>query len=94
MTRAADLDATLPASWRTNNRIAAGDRVPPSKAYVRRNLPLDVLHVLTYFIAHEGHHRGQIVLLARQLGHRLPADISSGLWQWTKRAPEARGARR
>jgi uncharacterized damage-inducible protein DinB len=74
--------------------MAAGGHVPPSKAYVWRNLPLDVHHVLTYFVAHEGHHRGQIVLLARQLGHRLPADVSGGLWQWNTRMLEARGARR
>ena len=74
--------------------IAAGGHVPPTKAYVWRNLPLDVPHVLTYFVAHEGHHRGQIVMLARQLGHRLPDDISAGLWQWTKRAGEGRGTRR
>jgi uncharacterized damage-inducible protein DinB len=73
--------------------IAAGGHVPQSKGYVWRNLPLDVPHVLTYFVAHEGHHRGQIVMLARQLGHRLPANISAGLWQWTKRVQEARGAR-
>ena len=73
--------------------IAAGGRVPPSKAYVWRNLPLDVHHVLTYFVAHEGHHRGQIVMLARQLGHRLPGDITAGIWQWNKRMQEATGAR-
>ena len=70
--------------------IAAGGQVPPSKAYVWRNLPLDVPHVLTYFVAHEGHHRGQIIMLARQLGHRLPADISAGVWHFTHRAKEAR----
>ena len=73
--------------------IAAGGQVPPSKAYVWRNLPLDVPHVLTYFVAHEGHHRGQIVMLARQLGHRLPGSITAGLWQWTKRVQEVGGAR-
>jgi uncharacterized damage-inducible protein DinB len=73
--------------------IAAGGRVPPSKGYVWRNLPLDVAHVLAYFVAHEGHHRGQIVMLARQLGHRLPSEVSAGLWQWTKRGPEARRMR-
>jgi uncharacterized damage-inducible protein DinB len=71
----------------------AGGHVPPSKAYVWRNLPLDVPHVLAYFVAHEGHHRGQIVLLARQLGHRLPSEIASGLWQWNRRAHEARPTR-
>ena len=73
--------------------VAAGGCVPPSKGYVWRNLPLDVAHVLTYFVAHEGHHRGQIVMLARQLGHRLPDNISAGLWQWTTRVRETRDGR-
>ena len=65
-----------------------GGEVPASPAYVWRNLPLDVGHLLTYFVAHEGHHRGQIVLVARQIGCRLPAAVTAGLWQWTKRAVE------
>ncbi|MGI8835094.1 MAG: DinB family protein [Pyrinomonadaceae bacterium] len=64
--------------------------IPASSSYTWRNLPLDVGHVLTYFVAHEGHHRGQIVMLSRQLGHRLPIEITGGLWQWSKRAREAR----
>ncbi len=63
--------------------------IPVSSSYVWRNLPLDVGHVLTYFVAHEGHHRGQIVMLARQLGHRLPVEVTGGLWHWVKRAKEA-----
>ncbi len=59
-----------------------GGHVPPTRAYVWRNLALDVEHVLTYFVAHEGHHRGQIVMAARQLGHRLPQSVTAGLWQW------------
>jgi uncharacterized damage-inducible protein DinB len=66
-----------------------GGTIPASSAYVWRNLPLDVGHVLGYFIAHEGHHRGQIVMLARQLGHRLPAEVPKGLWHWVKRSREA-----
>jgi len=67
-----------------------GGTIPASSSYTWRNLPLDVGHVLTYFVAHEGHHRGQIVMLARQLGVRLPAEITGGLWQWSQRAKEAR----
>lgn len=66
-----------------------GGTIPTSSAYSWRNLPLDVAHVLTYFVAHEGHHRGQIVMIARQLGHRLPVEVTGGLWQWSKRAKEA-----
>jgi len=62
--------------------FAAGGQVPPSKGYVWRNLSLDVAHVLTYFVAHEAHHRGQITMLARQMGQRLPTATSAGLWQW------------
>jgi uncharacterized damage-inducible protein DinB len=65
-----------------------GGTIPASSAYVWRNLPLDVGHVLGYFIAHEAHHRGQIVMLARQLGHRLPAEVTNGLWNWSKHSRE------
>jgi uncharacterized damage-inducible protein DinB len=68
-----------------------GGTIPATSSYVWRNLPLDVGHVLGYFIAHEGHHRGQIVMLARQLGHRLPTEVTGGLWQWSKRAREVIG---
>jgi uncharacterized damage-inducible protein DinB len=60
--------------------------VPPSRRYVWRNLPLDVGHVLAYFVAHEAHHRGQVVMAARQLGLRLPRGVTDGLWQWARLA--------
>jgi uncharacterized damage-inducible protein DinB len=65
--------------------LDAGGQVPPSKGYVWRNLPLDVGHVLSYFVAHEAHHRGQLLMLARQLGHRVPRKAGDGLWQWMTR---------
>jgi uncharacterized damage-inducible protein DinB len=71
-----------------------GGTIPTASTYIWRNLPLDVGHVLGYFVAHEAHHRGQIVLVARALDHRLPAAVTDGLWQWTKRAAEAKAERR
>lgn len=71
----------------------AGGRIPPTSTYTWRNLPLDVGHVLAYFVAHEAHHRGQIVLVVRALGQRLPLAVTGGLWQWAKRAAEAKPRR-
>lgn len=53
-----------------------------------QNFPTDLVHFLSYFVAHEAHHRGQLCMLTRQLGHRLPKGVSAGLWQWKKRAQE------
>ncbi len=74
--------------------LERGGTIPATPAYRWRNLPLDVGHVLAYFVAHEGHHRGQIVMVARQLGHRLPAEVAGGLWQWTRRVKDADRERR
>src|SRR5262245_33451768 len=65
--------------------VTRGGVVPPA---AWQNFPTDVVHFLSYFVAHEAHHRGQLCMLARQLGHRLPADVSAGLWQWKKRSRE------
>jgi uncharacterized damage-inducible protein DinB len=70
--------------------LARGGSVPPSTRYVWRNLPLDVGHVLAYFVAHEAHHRGQIVMLARVLGTPFTREESGELWRWNR---PVRGAR-
>jgi uncharacterized damage-inducible protein DinB len=45
----------------------------------------DVAGFLGYLIAHDAHHRGQIAMLARQLGHPLPQKITFGMWEWGSR---------
>jgi uncharacterized damage-inducible protein DinB len=70
--------------------LAGGGTLPAVIPY--RNIPQDAAHFFAYLVAHEGHHRGQIAMLARQLGHRLPSEVTGGLWQWSKRAKEASGS--
>jgi uncharacterized damage-inducible protein DinB len=66
--------------------VANGGRVPSS---FWQNFPTDLAHFLAYFAAHEGHHRGQLIMATRQLGYRLPPTIVGGVWQWKKFAREA-----
>ena len=40
--------------------------------------------MLCYMLAHEAHHRGQVLMLAHQLGHPLPKPVMYGIWNWEK----------
>jgi uncharacterized damage-inducible protein DinB len=44
---------------------------------------------LAYLLTHDAHHRGQVTMLARQVGHGLPAATGFGMWEWNSRAKEA-----
>jgi len=40
--------------------------------------------MLCYMLSHEAHHRGQVCMLAHQLGFPLPKEVAPGLWNWEK----------
>jgi uncharacterized damage-inducible protein DinB len=40
--------------------------------------------MLSYMLAHEAHHRGQVSTLAHQLGHPLSGAVTSNMWNWEK----------
>jgi uncharacterized damage-inducible protein DinB len=44
--------------------------------------------MLCYMISHEAHHRGQVCMLAHQLGFALPQDVGAGIWDWGKLGKE------
>jgi uncharacterized damage-inducible protein DinB len=50
--------------------------------------PHDAAAYLAYYMSHDAHHRGQIVQLARMLGHPVSRDTMIGMWQWSARARE------
>lgn len=43
-----------------------------------------VLPLLGYFISHESHHRGNILLTLKQTGEKIPDTMKWGLWGWGK----------
>lgn len=64
-----------------NLGMAHGGRLPGA---AWPGFPRDLDHFLSYFAAHEGHHRGQLCMAARQLGHRLPRKVADGVWDWAR----------
>jgi uncharacterized damage-inducible protein DinB len=40
--------------------------------------------MFAYMFSHEAHHRGQILMIAHQLGYRLPDEAAYGIWFWDK----------
>ena len=40
--------------------------------------------MVSYMIAHDAHHRGQVCLLAHQLGFPLPSQGTRAMWAWEK----------
>jgi uncharacterized damage-inducible protein DinB len=42
------------------------------------------VEMLCYMLAHEAHHRGQVLMLTHQVGFPLPYEVSDGIWNWEK----------
>jgi len=49
------------------------------KGFKKGAIPL-----LGYFISHESHHRGNILLTLKQSGEKIPDALKWGLWEWGK----------
>lgn len=45
----------------------------------------DAAGFVAYLIAHDAHHRGQITMLARQVGHPISQKAMFGMWEWGSR---------
>jgi len=42
------------------------------------------LAMFAYMISHDNHHRGQVCMLAHQMGFPLPGKANYGIWTWEK----------
>jgi uncharacterized damage-inducible protein DinB len=47
-----------------------------------KNFKPGVVAFLGYVIAHESHHRGQIILSLKQSGHSVSKKVGYGIWEW------------
>lgn len=45
--------------------------------------------MFAYMFSHEAHHRGQVLMLAHQLGYRLPGNVWGLTWRWNRLWKEA-----
>ena len=57
-------------SWENGGKV---------KAFKKGLIPM-----IAYFISHESHHRGNIMLTLKQSGEKIPDSVKWGLWEWGK----------
>ncbi len=87
----------LVEAWYINHRVTLKKALDQSAEGIQRLIRLcceaggtvggfkrDVVALLGYLIAHESHHRGSILLTAKQCGHALSEDLRWGLWSWDR----------
>ncbi len=55
-----------------------------ARAPKRRGMKKGVFTTLGYFIAHESHHRGSILLTLKECGHKLPQNDQYAIWDWDR----------
>ena len=53
----------------------------PGRKGFRKGVPT----TLAYFVAHESHHRGSIILTLKQSGPPVPKAIRDTIWDWDRR---------
>ena len=54
-----------------------------------KGMPRRAVDMLAYLMQHDAHHRGQICMLARDLGHSFSGDDKMRIWGW-KAIPPSR----
>ncbi len=50
----------------------------------RRGLKKGIFATLAYFVAHESHHRGNILLTLKECGHNLDQATRYAIWGWDR----------
>jgi uncharacterized damage-inducible protein DinB len=51
----------------------------------RRGFKKGIATTLAYFVSHESHHRGNILLTLKMSGHKVDQDTAYAIWDWDRR---------
>lgn len=55
------------------------------EAGTRRSMKKGPIVYLGYFLAHDAHHRGSILLTLKTAGHPVDKDLRMAIWDWDRR---------
>lgn len=76
---------TLAAALKdSSRRIKQSIRLASENAPGIRTFKRGLVPYIAYFIAHESHHRGSILLTPKQCGHRIDARTEYAIWDWER----------
>ncbi len=48
------------------------------------NFQRGLVPMIGYYISHEAHHRGHLLLTMKQSGIKIPDELKWGIWEWNK----------
>ena len=74
--------AALVASGEAVGAFLGGVAVGEKK---RKGFRKGIATTLAYFVSHESHHRGSILLTLKLSGHKVDQDTAHALWDWDRR---------
>lgn len=66
------------------NRVAEALEDGLKKNATIKGFERGVVPLLGYFISHEAHHRGNILLTLKTCGFKLTDKLKYGIWEWNK----------
>ena len=77
--------ATLVAAFRDSSaRIEEFIRLASEGKPGVRTFKRGLVPYVAYFVAHESHHRGSILLTLKQCGHPVDRETAYGIWDWDR----------
>jgi uncharacterized damage-inducible protein DinB len=74
--------AALEASGSAVETFLAGLAAGEKK---RKGFKKGIFTTLAYFVAHESHHRGSILLTLKVSGHKVDQETAYAIWDWDRR---------